>query len=63
MAWMACLRTIYNHFSGKEQLFAAVLHASATQVADAFIAQVGSDETDGSDVERDLLTIGRAGRK
>lgn len=33
-------RTIYNHFAGKEELFSTVLEASATQVADAFIARV-----------------------
>ncbi|SHM23641.1 TetR/AcrR family transcriptional regulator [Cryptosporangium aurantiacum] len=30
-------RTIYKHFSGKEQLFASVLEASATQVADTLV--------------------------
>jgi AcrR family transcriptional regulator len=52
-------RTIYNHFDGKEQLFSAVLLASATQVADAFAEEVGRRLT-GADPERDLVALGRA---
>lgn len=52
-------RTIYNHFEGKEQLFSAVLHASATQVADGFIADVGCRLT-GADLKGDLVALGHA---
>ena len=52
-------RTIYNHFEGKEQLFSAVLHASATQVADGFIADVERRLT-GADLKEDLVALGRA---
>jgi AcrR family transcriptional regulator len=53
-------RTIYNHFEGKEQLFASVLQASATQVADAFVENVARQLTGGTDLEHDLVAIGRA---
>jgi len=33
-------RTLYKHFSGKEQLFAFVLENSATQVADGFVERL-----------------------
>jgi AcrR family transcriptional regulator len=54
-------RTIYNHFESKEQLFATVLLASATEVADAFVANVerGASLT-ASDAEHSLVTIGLA---
>lgn len=52
-------RTIYNHFEGKERLFSAVLLASATQVADGFVADVEGRLT-GADPRRDLLALGRA---
>lgn len=52
-------RTIYNHFDGKEKLFSDVLHDSATQVADAFIATVHQQMT-GTDPRADLLALGRA---
>lgn len=52
-------RTIYNHFEGKEQLFSAVLHASATQVADGFIADVERRLT-GADLKDDLVALGYA---
>lgn len=52
-------RTIYNHFEGKEQLFSAVLHASATQVADGFIADVERRLT-GVDLKGDLVALGHA---
>lgn len=52
-------RTIYNHFEGKERLFSAVLHASATLIADGFVADVGRRLT-GADPRRDLLALGRA---
>jgi AcrR family transcriptional regulator len=53
-------RTIYNHFESKEQLFATVLEASATEVADAFVARVALDASDSSDLERNLVAIGEA---
>ena len=52
-------RTIYNHFEGKEQLFSAVLHASATQVADGFIEDVERRLT-GADLRGDLVALGHA---
>jgi AcrR family transcriptional regulator len=52
-------RTIYNHFAGKEQLFSAVLHASAAQVADGFLDTVERELT-GADLERDLIALGHA---
>ncbi|MFJ2959216.1 TetR/AcrR family transcriptional regulator [Streptomyces sp. NBC_00669] len=52
-------RTIYNHFEGKEQLFSDVVHDSAGQVADAFIATVEQQVT-GTDPRTDLLALGRA---
>ncbi|WP_416969447.1 TetR/AcrR family transcriptional regulator [Streptomyces sp. 4F14] len=52
-------RTIYNHFQGKDQLFSEVLHDSASQVADAFIATVDEQLT-GTDARADLLALGHA---
>lgn len=52
-------RTVYNHFEGKKQLFSAVLHASATRVADGFVADVERRLT-GADLEGDLVALGRA---
>jgi AcrR family transcriptional regulator len=52
-------RTIYNHFAGKEQLFAAVLTSSATQVADSVVdgaARAFAPEP--LDVERALVGLG-----
>lgn len=56
-------RTIYNHYTGKEQLFAAVLEVSAAQVADRFVASVaeafdGPDAPDG--IEALLVGLGNA---
>jgi AcrR family transcriptional regulator len=54
-------RTIYNHYSGKEQLFSAVLEASAAQVADRFVASVAEVFARGSDdVEALLVGLGTA---
>jgi AcrR family transcriptional regulator len=52
-------RTIYNHFEGKEQLFAAVLHDSAARVADSFIDKVRQQLT-GADARADLIALGLA---
>lgn len=52
-------RTVYNHFEGKEQLFSAVLLASATHVTDGFIADVDARLT-GADPEADILSLGHA---
>jgi AcrR family transcriptional regulator len=52
-------RTIYNHFESKEQLFAAVLEASAAQVADTFVATV-ERELGGTDVTDDTVALGLA---
>ena len=56
-------RTIYNHFEGKQQLFSAVLLASATRVAEGFIADVERRLTaanPGGDRRGDLLALGRS---
>ncbi|GAQ51917.1 TetR/AcrR family transcriptional regulator [Streptomyces acidiscabies] len=52
-------RTIYNHFQGKDHLFSDVLHDSASQVADAFVATV-SEHLAGADARADLLVLGNA---
>uniref|UniRef100_A0AAU2W298 TetR/AcrR family transcriptional regulator n=1 Tax=Streptomyces sp. NBC_00008 TaxID=2903610 RepID=A0AAU2W298_9ACTN len=52
-------RTIYNHFDGKDHLFSDVVHHSAAQVADAFVATVHEQVT-GTDPRADLLALGRA---
>jgi AcrR family transcriptional regulator len=53
-------RTIYNHFDGKEQLFSAVLEASATQVADAFLDQLSAISPSGDDPRPELVAMGAA---
>jgi AcrR family transcriptional regulator len=53
-------RTIYNHFAGKEELFAEVLRASATEVADAFVATVAGTVADPPDLVADLVAVGKA---
>jgi len=50
-------RTIYNHFESKEQLFAFVVHESAAQVADQFIADT-ERRLDGADPGADLYALG-----
>ncbi|MFF1834413.1 TetR/AcrR family transcriptional regulator [Streptomyces sp. NPDC058231] len=52
-------RTIYNHFQGKDHLFSDVVHDSASQVADAFIATV-AEQLAGTDARADLIALGRA---
>jgi len=52
-------RTVYNHFEGKERLFSTVLHASATEVADGFVADVERRMT-GAGQKADLVALGRA---
>ena len=53
-------RTIYNHFESKEQLFATVLEASATEVAEGVIAGIEQSLVGALDVESRLLAIGLA---
>ena len=55
-------RTLYKHFSSKEQLFASVLEASATQVADGFAGRVeGIPPAESAvDVSRELVGLGHA---
>jgi AcrR family transcriptional regulator len=56
-------RTIYNHFEGKDQLFNAVLLASAARVADSFVDGVARGLAELSpepDVRAELEVIGRA---
>ena len=52
-------RTIYKHFANKEELFATVLEASATEVADAFVerARIGHRRRAHTTEER-LLALG-----
>jgi AcrR family transcriptional regulator len=52
-------RTIYNHFENKLGLFSAVLVASATRVADAFLEQVDAGVS-GADPETDLIFLAQA---
>lgn len=53
-------RTIYNHFGGgKDELFAAVLLASATEVAERFVARVART-LHGTDLVEDLVALGLA---
>ena len=52
-------RTIYNHFENKLQLFSAVLVASATRVADAFIEEVDAGFS-GADPETDVIVLAQA---
>ncbi|MFG1923467.1 TetR/AcrR family transcriptional regulator [Cryptosporangium sp. NPDC048952] len=55
-------RTLYKHFVSKDVLFASVLEASATQVADRFEALLrdvpGARTAD--DVPRELIAVGHA---
>jgi AcrR family transcriptional regulator len=52
-------RTIYNHFTDKENLFLTVILESATQVADAQIAHIHRYLDKVTDLESDLLAFGR----
>jgi AcrR family transcriptional regulator len=52
-------RTIYNHFPGKEHLFASVLTASATQVATSVVEGAAVAFAEPLDVERALVGLGR----
>lgn len=53
-------RTIYNHFEGKEQLFSTALQDSATQVAEHLIRVLDHHLGDVTDLEGDLIALGRA---
>jgi AcrR family transcriptional regulator len=53
-------RTIYKHFAGKDELFAATLEASATRVADRFEAEVEHHIGEEPDLETDLRALGLA---
>jgi AcrR family transcriptional regulator len=52
-------RTIYNHFTDKENLFLTVILESATQVADAQIALINRYLDKVTDLESDLVAFGR----
>ncbi|MGH8882974.1 MAG: TetR/AcrR family transcriptional regulator [Stackebrandtia sp.] len=52
-------RTIYNHFTNKEDLFAYVLRTSATEVAEAFVATIEATVV-GDDLMADLRALGEA---
>ena len=53
-------RTIYKHFTNKEQLFATVLESSAAEVADAFVARARAGVAQASTPEECVLALGRA---
>ena len=53
-------RTIYNHFDSKEQLFSAVLYASAAQVAEGFAARIERSGLSWTDPVGDLFAVGYA---
>lgn len=55
-------RTLYKHFTGKEQLFASVLEASATQVADGFAERLDAvaPANSAAELARELAGIGHA---
>jgi AcrR family transcriptional regulator len=51
-------RTLYKHFVGKQELFAAVLAQSAGRVASRF-AEIVEAEISGRDAEQDVLVLAR----
>jgi AcrR family transcriptional regulator len=53
-------RTIYKHFASKEELFATVLEASATEVADTFVQRVREGLAAAGSTEAKVLAIARA---
>ncbi|MEV4760870.1 TetR/AcrR family transcriptional regulator [Micromonospora sp. NPDC049559] len=53
-------RTLYKHFSSKEELFSFVLQQSATRVADAFCEYVAAGLHGATGLEDQLIAIGRA---
>lgn len=53
-------RTIYNHFQDKERLFQAVIQESTTPVADAQVAIVDRHLYKVTDLEEDLIELGKA---
>jgi len=53
-------RTIYNHFHDKARLFQAVIQESATRVADAQIDTIDRYLRKVTDLEEDLIELGRA---
>jgi AcrR family transcriptional regulator len=53
-------RTIYNHFGGKEDLFGTVLHASAGEVAETFVAEARAIMDGEGPLERRLIALGHA---
>ncbi|MFD9289634.1 TetR/AcrR family transcriptional regulator [Streptomyces sp. NPDC060030] len=59
-------RTIYNHFEGKEELFAAVVQDSSTRVADVLVALTErhlEPVNDARHAERALLALATAWNK
>lgn len=53
-------RTIYNHFQDKERLFQAVIQESTTPVADAQVAIIDRHLYKVTDLEEDLIELGKA---
>lgn len=53
-------RTIYNHFDDKARLFQTVIRTSATGVAEAQIAIIDRHLGKVTDLETDLIELGRA---
>ncbi|NMM91728.1 hypothetical protein B2J88_46860 [Rhodococcus sp. SRB_17] len=53
-------RTIYNHYDGKDQLFASVIEESATQVANSQEEMIARYLTEVSDLAKSLVDFGCA---
>lgn len=53
-------RTIYNHFQDKTELFQTVVQGSTTEVADAQVAIIDTHLRKVTDLEADLIELGRA---
>lgn len=53
-------RTIYNHFQDKGQLFQAVIQESTTPVADTQVAIIDRHLYKVTDLEEDLIELGKA---
>lgn len=52
-------QTVYKHFGSKEQLFLGVVQQEIDSVLDEFMAVLGSSFPGSSDVEGDLVRLGR----
>lgn len=52
-------RTVYNHFAGKEDLFTSVVQESSRRCAEALTEVIERCMDDPSDLEADLIALGR----